>query len=192
MKQCTVDGCTSPSRKRGWCASHYSQWTRIGEVKPFSFKWAEEKKCAACGSRDWDGPGRKFCSGRCQQLWRRSGGSAPLLYKQCARCTTIIDMMKPGPSGRKRRADVEMCDACRKAKYTRHRCSVTELADRDGTACRICFEDVDMSLVYPDPFRASVDHVVPYSKGGSNDPSNLQLAHLYCNMVKLNREGFTI
>jgi len=27
---CSVDGCTFPSRKRGWCNTHYSRWYQTG------------------------------------------------------------------------------------------------------------------------------------------------------------------
>jgi HNH endonuclease len=37
---------------------------------------------------------------------------------------------------------------------------------------------------YYDPLAASVDHIVPQKDGGSDDPSNLQIAHLYCNLMK--------
>lgn len=30
----------------------------------------------------------------------------------------------------------------------------------------------------------SIDHIVPISKGGTNDRSNLQLTHVWCNLEK--------
>lgn len=66
---CEVDGCGQPKRKRNWCASHYAQWQREGEVRPFLYKWgdggyipahttlrnkrgkASEYKCVDCGSQ---------------------------------------------------------------------------------------------------------------------------------------------
>jgi 5-methylcytosine-specific restriction endonuclease McrA len=44
-----------------------------------------------------------------------------------------------------------------------------------------------MTLTYPDLMRGSVDHIIPSSLGGSNDPDNVQLAHLHCNIKKNNR-----
>jgi len=35
--------------------------------------------------------------------------------------------------------------------------------------------------------RATIDHIVPRSKGGSDAASNLQLAHARCNKIKGNR-----
>ncbi|MBM4594298.1 HNH endonuclease [Prescottella equi] len=64
------------------------------------------------------------------------------------------------------------------------------MADRDGTDCAICGETVDMAARNPDPFRASIDHKLPRSRGGTNDPQNLQLTHLWCNQVKSDREDF--
>lgn len=28
---CSIEGCTRPSRKRGWCQTHYSRWQRHGD-----------------------------------------------------------------------------------------------------------------------------------------------------------------
>ena len=35
--------------------------------------------------------------------------------------------------------------------------------------------------------RATIDHIVPGSKGGADTPDNLQLAHARCNKIKGNR-----
>lgn len=43
----------------------------------------------------------------------------------------------------------------------------------------------------PDPLCPSVDHIIARANGGTNDPANLQLAHLWCNQVKSDREGVT-
>ncbi|MEO1660253.1 MAG: HNH endonuclease signature motif containing protein [Pseudomonadota bacterium] len=36
-------------------------------------------------------------------------------------------------------------------------------------------------------YRATFDHIRPKSKGGSDQPENLQLAHARCNKIKGNR-----
>ena len=35
--------------------------------------------------------------------------------------------------------------------------------------------------------RATVDHIIPKSKGGADTPDTLQLAHARCNKIKGNR-----
>ena len=60
----------------------------------------------------------------------------------------------------------------------------TELAERDGLDCYLCGAALTLSSKHPDPLYASVDHVHPLARGGSNDRSNLRLAHLVCNLRK--------
>jgi 5-methylcytosine-specific restriction endonuclease McrA len=58
---------------------------------------------------------------------------------------------------------------------------------RDEGKCQLCGDPVDLSIRWPDPLSASLDHVVPQSKGGPHTFSNVQLAHLSCNSRKHNR-----
>lgn len=184
---CVVAGCGQPRRKRGWCASHYAQWWSTGEVRPFKYKWAAlDLVCIACGAPTGTTRGkRKFCSAACNQLWVRYEGQIPTLVS-CVGCGADIDLVTSGKNGRRRKSDVKLCRRCRQDKR-KHGVSVTFLADRDGTICGICGTDVDMTLRYPDPGTPSVDHVIPRACGGTNDPSNLALAHLWCNQVKSDR-----
>lgn len=55
---------------------------------------------------------------------------------------------------------------------------------RDGWNCGICTEPVNPDLRYPHPLSASLDHVVPLSRGGHHTYANTQTAHLACNMAK--------
>lgn len=59
---------------------------------------------------------------------------------------------------------------------------------RTQTVCGICGKPVDFSLKYPHPMSATVDHIIPVSKGGHpTDIDNLQLAHRCCNRAKSDR-----
>ena len=56
------------------------------------------------------------------------------------------------------------------------------------TNCGICGRPVDFNKKFPDPWSATLDHIIPVSKGG--DPAaleNLQLAHLQCNRQKASK-----
>lgn len=55
---------------------------------------------------------------------------------------------------------------------------------RDNWICGICGEPVDPSLKHPHFMSASLDHIVPLSKGGSHTRDNAQLAHMICNARK--------
>ena len=61
------------------------------------------------------------------------------------------------------------------------------IAERDKFRCGLCGGKVNMKLTHPDPLFGSIDHIIPLSRGGSNDLSNLQLAHLRCNLSKNDR-----
>lgn len=181
--ECSVDGCNRLARKRGWCASHYMQWSRYGEVKPFQYTWAGEKRCLACGATEWDGKDRKACSAACWQRLHRAKTTVRSDVKLCALCGVEIDLA-PKSGERLRRADTFLCYHCRARRGTRHGTSASWLRQRDGVTCGICGVSVDMSLRCPHPGSPSVDHVIPRALGGSDDPSNLQLAHLSCNQIK--------
>jgi hypothetical protein len=64
------------------------------------------------------------------------------------------------------------------------------LAERDGVKCGICRKRVNITLTSGtrgDPMGPSIDHVVPRSKGGTNDLANLRLTHWTCNNKRGNR-----
>lgn len=65
--------------------------------------------------------------------------------------------------------------------------SAATLQAQGINTCGICGDPVDASLKYPHVMSGTTDHIVPLSLGGSNDKSNLQLAHAQCNMRKGNR-----
>jgi 5-methylcytosine-specific restriction endonuclease McrA len=62
-----------------------------------------------------------------------------------------------------------------------------EIFARDNWTCGLCREKVDAALKFPHRMSATLDHIVPLSKGGSHEPSNVQLAHFVCNCRKKDR-----
>ena len=51
--------------------------------------------------------------------------------------------------------------------------------------CGICGQPVNFDKCFPDPWSATLDHIIPISKGGNPASlENLQLAHLQCNRKK--------
>jgi hypothetical protein len=45
-------------------------------------------------------------------------------------------------------------------------------------------EDVKLATRRYDPLSASIDHILPKSRGGTDDDGNLQITHLRCNLLK--------
>lgn len=61
--------------------------------------------------------------------------------------------------------------------------------ERDSWTCQLCFEAVDRSGHFNEPFAATLDHVIPQSLTlvPDHSPSNLRLAHRICNARRGNR-----
>lgn len=55
--------------------------------------------------------------------------------------------------------------------------TLQSVVDRTGLICGLCTKPVELQHL-------SFDHIVPLSRGGEDDASNLQVAHLRCNLEK--------
>ena len=62
-----------------------------------------------------------------------------------------------------------------------------EVFERDGWRCGLCGLPIDPALNYPHSMMATLDHIVPVSKGGLHTLENSQAAHARCNLSKGNR-----
>lgn len=85
---------------------------------------------------------------------------------------------KKGTSGARNRPDK---DGTHRAAFDKNKKKIYATQ----TICAICGKPVDFSLKFPHPMSATVDHIIPVSKGGHPSAlDNLQLAHLKCNRAK--------
>jgi 5-methylcytosine-specific restriction endonuclease McrA len=64
----------------------------------------------------------------------------------------------------------------------------SEIFERDGWTCQLCFEPIDPTLRNRHPRMASLDHIKPISKGGDHTRDNVQASHYSCNA----RKGATV
>lgn len=58
------------------------------------------------------------------------------------------------------------------------------LYERDSWACHLCGGDIDREAHWNENFAPSLDHLLPRSRGGSDDPDNLKTAHRVCNSIR--------
>lgn len=60
------------------------------------------------------------------------------------------------------------------------------IAARDGWWCWLCGGAIDPDAPTNSPNQGTIDHLVPRSRGGSSELSNLRLAHRRCNVRRGN------
>lgn len=70
--------------------------------------------------------------------------------------------------------------------------TVRKIAERDGLRCAIGGEPIDLDYEWPHPRAATVDHIYPTSRGGLDQPTNVQLACWIHNRRKGNRLGYVL
>lgn len=184
---CVVDGCDRPHAVKSYCMVHYQRWLRLGTTDDPVYR----DLCEVDGCDKPEHAG-SYCHMHYSR-WRKSGTLGELESSRWRSPGLICKIDGCNNLARKRR----LC-----SRHYRHVwieehpgirwrgpwcITVSELALRDGTNCSICGEPVDLALHFPDLMYPSVDHVVPRSKGGEDEPHNCQLAHLRCNMSKSDR-----
>jgi hypothetical protein len=144
--------------------------------------------------------GRAFCSNICRRYfllnkhWLGEGPSTRVYFRPCQDCQTPVTMTNGGGTSK-------VCESCRiirnrgingrKAHARRASgppaLSVDQLAARDGYHCHICHQKIDMALTGLAKWGPTIEHILPVSKGGTNEPENLALAHRHCNTARGNR-----
>lgn len=167
--------------------------------------------CEHCGNEFFARRGtyatNKYCNRVCRGLAATAQAKQPptfslLAFTHCKRCDAVMVKRR----NRKYCGDecrrlnniervMELYDAASstgRVKEAMHwRRTMTDyLAERDGVKCGICRKRVDITLTSGtrgDPMGPSIDHVVPRSKGGTNDLANLRLTHWTCNNKRGNR-----
>jgi hypothetical protein len=180
--RCSFDPCDRPMRKRELCIGHYNMQRNTGELQPFKWEWVKLGNCKTCGSRlpaEWKSG--QFCNSACWAHWHAYDGRPPLAVR-CVQCDTEVPLTKE--NGRRRRSDTLTCRDCQSRYDQRRVLSKNDLAARDGLICGECGAEVDLEIPWPDLMCGSVDHIHPRSRGGTDDPENLQLTHLICNLRK--------
>lgn len=174
--------------------------------------WRATATCVTCDADLSRRRSAKYCSQRCCDIDRGQIRAEPLPVKACAlpacglefvptkavqRCCSeshgkkLWHVEHPGQGyewNDTRRDNYHRRRARKKATSTGRPVRLAEIRERDGSRCHLCERKVP-DKAWPHPLSASLDHVIPLSKGGIHDPSNVKLAHLRCNVEKGNGGG---
>ncbi len=181
------------------CSVQARYFEKHGRGPVCEVPWAE---CSECGKWFLQRRGAVVCSEECRlargrRTYRdyaeaRKGANKCV----CQECGKVFE----APYGDKRRqfCSVE-CGKRFNGRISKHvrrgrlRGNPTERLDplavfeRDGWICGICGKPVSKRWKSPDPRSASLDHIVPLSRGGSHTWENVQCAHRGCNVMKSDR-----
>ncbi|WP_327413223.1 HNH endonuclease [Streptomyces sp. NBC_01233] len=150
------------------------------------------RPCSQCG-RPFTDPALRTCSLACAR--RGMGTNLRRLNdvpEQPMPCDTCGELTARG-----RNQQGRFCEACararrrakdRRAAAVRRGAAVVgprplleDVARRDGWRCHLCARLVDPTLYFQHRDAATLDHLVPVSAGGTDEASNLALAHRGCN-----------
>lgn len=150
------------------------------------------RPCAHCG-RTYTDPARLVCSDACARARIASNvrhlNDTPPEPLPCDGCGAL--------TRRGRNQEGRFCDGCararRRAKDRRAaavrrgaaavgpRPLLEDITRRDGWRCHLCARPVDPTLYFQHRDAATLDHLIPVSAGGTDEASNLALAHRGCN-----------
>lgn len=206
--QCVVAECQKAAFARSWCTKHYTRWKRHGSV---TARMPGEvvngcRVCPGCGADKALGEYGN-AAGRCRpcmaEAARRRRAVRPdpptrvPFDATCGNCGSAFMADKrrwrycsPECSFARKYRDNWKNVAHRRIKErgaTVERFSREEIFERDEWTCRLCNEAIDPAARKPDMRCASVDHIVPISKGGEHSRANVQAAHFICNLTKGDR-----
>ena len=210
---CTIQGCDTRIRAKGMCASHYARMSRYGDPEYVTPRQARinaiiaagEMACSKCrevkrldqfasdstrpiGVR----PACKACVSPAVKAWRdanpekmAASTASWRLRNAEAHKAYMGDYLAQWKSANKAKVQ-EYSNRRRalKAKAPLGAVDLDALWASSGEKCALCSEPLSRSTAWPDPKFASVDHIIPLSKGGAHAQDNLQYACLSCNLQK--------
>lgn len=193
---CSIDGCDLPASTRGWCRRHYDHWKRHGDPSVFVHRFHFGALCAVdgCGNR---AKTRGWC-GKHYIRWSKTGDPLTTLRvpkahlrteKRCPKCKVVKPLSDYWKNAGSPDGHQYLCKPCLSVRNVaailrRKKRRFLAFCEAQGWRCGICGADIQRTLPARHPMSASTDHIVPVALGGTDDPENLQLAHLVCNMRK--------
>ena len=158
--------------------------------------------CVICSSQFCGNKNSKFCSDHCRREFNRIRAKENFVSvretnsfaeKRCPECGDGFKTNYYAET--KRFCSDRCCDRYFEREYKIKRkeqlkkafvepVSFKKIYKRDQAICQICGEHVEYDKTPTNPMGATIDHIVPLSKGGLHCINNCQLAHRVCNSLK--------
>src|SRR5690625_3088238 len=201
VAKCSIEGCENVVQARGWCSAHWSRWDRHGSpTARLAGEVVDGKRiCPTCDIdkplEEWTKGECKLCARETTRKYRERNPYQPIQVEHtCLHCGEQF----MGNMRQKLHCSEECSDATlaernwkhmvsRRARYKSafvEKFDRLEIFERDNWICGICNEPVDPALKHPHRMSATLDHIMPLSRGGAHSRDNAQCAHWICNMQK--------
>lgn len=194
--KCSIDGCVSPHHSNGLCKKHDTRAQRHGDPLVKLNRKGDGRQCCVVGG--CVSPVKAF--GLCvthnarQKRWGNTDGrSVECRYCQRAFITQTRQKLCSQACYRasRRTPEIRLIKRAYYHKYNARKRGLgaevvcyASVLERDGWICQICKHPIDRALSHPHRMSASIDHVIPLSRGGVHTYSNVQAAHYSCNSRK--------
>lgn len=160
---------------------------------------ASTRNCGHCGEQF--SPKRRdqtYCAARCAgnagQMRRYHGAAARQgvdFERRCVECGIAFTAKKHNAKWCSQTCRIRTCrrdESRRRAPGSGSGLYADlEIFERDAWTCQICRGHVDRDLPRTHPLGATIDHAIPLSVGGTDEPENVVTAHWRCNREKGNR-----
>lgn len=208
---CSVDTCASLASSRGWCSSHWNKWRRYGD--PLAGRQQLDHKdgtrtCSKCEVRQ---PYSEFYKDARNGMTAKCGTCNRIASKQYlednreanrlagrARYYADLEQTRQDERDRYQRDRAVRLERSAEQRHRRREVmaggtglvrgiTATTLRPIHGDRCHYCdvtmlFEKSERRMFVPD--KATVEHIIPLSKGGTHDWPNVTLACWQCNVRK--------
>lgn len=80
-----------------------------------------------------------------------------------------------------------MSSRIRKVAYRENHIDAVALFEHYDWICYLCHKPIDKDLRLPNKQAATIDHVIPLSRGGEHVWDNVRPAHAHCNYKKADK-----
>lgn len=182
---CTVKPCRADRYAKGMCRKHYNRAAYLAKQ--------EERKAA---QRAWHAANpmteeRRESARAATRKWQRTHPEHGAAYYQAnkARLKAAHDAWVAAHPEQYRQIMLAV-NARRRVRLrggVTERFTSAEILERDNWTCQLCGEPIDPRIKGRQSRAASIDHIIPVSRGGSHTRDNVQAAHIGCNSIKGNR-----